>query len=74
MSDMTPPATPSPCPECGGERVNASCDYHMNVQVTAEGAFFPKTSPLQALVCTNCGYTTLYATRPDKFVPTRSDT
>lgn len=60
------PATP--CPECGGERVVARLrtQYPRRDVKVAEAAFFPRSSPLRALVCTACGHTSFYATRPEK--------
>jgi hypothetical protein len=68
--------TPAPCPECGGTRVAARCTTtcpRREVCLTErpEVAFFPRSSPLQALVCTACGFTAFYATRPTKFMRER---
>jgi hypothetical protein len=62
------PATP--CPECGGQRVAARLRARVEVRIVQapEAAFFPRSSPLRALVCTAYGYTSLYATRPEKLV------
>lgn len=58
--------TPSPCPECGGERISGEAISY--VRVTRLGATLPGISaPVTscwALVCLQCGHTTLYAKDP----------
>jgi hypothetical protein len=70
MSSRGRDVASTPCPECGGERVAARLRARAGVRVVEapEAAFFPRSSPLRALVCTACGYTSLYATRPEKLV------
>ncbi|MBV9689126.1 MAG: hypothetical protein JO202_05375 [Ktedonobacteraceae bacterium] len=65
---------PKPCPECGGERVEAHCTYQL-VQVNIPTEKLRRYSlpnlghsPVSALVCVNCGYTTFYAQHPDRLV------
>lgn len=56
-----------PCPECGGQRVEAKGNGYMYINKPSAGAAsLFSGSPLRALVCTNCGYTTLYVKEPDK--------
>jgi hypothetical protein len=57
------PAIPlplAPCPECGGTCVPARCD----VRVQRQEAILSGFSDLRAVVCVACGYTRLYALRP----------
>ena len=73
MSSGARDVPPTPCPECGGERVAARLRTRyprrdVTVAELPEAAFFPRSSPLRALVCTACGHTSLYATRPEKLV------
>jgi rubredoxin len=53
---------PSPCPECGGQRVVVACDPRMGLEVTMLSYVH-----LVAHVCNVCGYTTFYAEKPEKF-------
>jgi ribosomal protein S27AE len=56
-----------PCSECGGERVRAwASTYLTDEQWGSMGRPLSKT---YALVCTDCGHTTLYADHPEKLLP-----
>ena len=71
------------CPECSGERVFVSTDVRGRSGLSGNIIFnqarrsislFGKnkksnTSSSQALVCTQCGYTVLYATQPKILIP-----
>lgn len=57
-----PPSGPSPCPECGGDRVAA--DAYSGVQIVASGT--NQSSELRALVCVRCGHATFYAKEPGR--------
>jgi DNA-directed RNA polymerase subunit RPC12/RpoP len=60
-----------PCPECGAERIFA---YLSEGTYVAPSRFsFAKTSQLNAVVCTNCGLTTLYARKPKSVIVKRPD-
>ncbi len=67
--------TPKPCPECGGERtfVKYNKQYPNTeiklVQPHSAYGLLMNTSTIDALTCLTCGYTTLYATQPDKLRP-----
>lgn len=60
--------TPSPCPECGAQRISGEALH--TVSVTRVNAAIPGiTAPLSycwALICPQCGHTTLYAKDPAK--------
>lgn len=53
---------PSPCPECGGQRVMVACDPRMGLEVT-----MLSTVHFFAQVCTLCGHSTLYVENPEQF-------
>ncbi|HLI91762.1 MAG TPA: hypothetical protein VKV37_23950 [Ktedonobacteraceae bacterium] len=59
MDNIQPARTP--CPECGGQRVLVQCDPRMAIR-TGVLSF----TRLHALTCIECGYTRLYANRPDR--------
>ncbi len=63
--------TPKPCPECGGERVFTKyTKQYPNVEIKlTQPGLFMNTSTIDALTCLTCGYTTLYATQPNKLRP-----
>ena len=77
MSDQTQRPLPKPCPECGGERTFTKYNkQYLNreiklVQPSSAYGFLMdmNSSPLDALTCLSCGYTTFYAARPDKLRP-----
>lgn len=61
-----------PCPECGGERVYAQGGGYMAMAYkrTSRSPKFALGGPdlgLNALVCTNCGYTAFYVRDPSAF-------
>ena len=59
-----------PCPKCEGEVIEA------NVHILLAPVKFglnSKTSGVEALVCTNCGYTEFYAKKPLNLVVKRPD-
>jgi ribosomal protein L40E len=60
-----------PCSECGAERVFAYIAD--SAYITASRFSMTKTSPLDAVMCTNCGLTTLYARKPKKIIVKRPD-
>ncbi len=68
---------PALCPECGGVVVRATVASKMdgNVMLTVlhPGHLFGTASDLTALVCTDCGYTRLYAKEPYKLRPKDKD-
>jgi hypothetical protein len=65
-----PPPQPTPCPECGGQRVIAAATQSMRVGRPPGFALgWLGTSPMWAVVCVNCGMTTLYAKEPHKVLP-----
>ena len=70
MSDSTVLPEIKPCPECGGQRVKAIGSQYMIVLRSPEKKnILPSTkgqSTLDALVCNQCGYTSLFA-GPSKF-------
>jgi predicted nucleic-acid-binding Zn-ribbon protein len=59
MSSLLQRSSIPPCPACGGQRVGAPC-YEGALGYTSKMGI-RHVSPLTALVCTNCGQTTLYA-------------
>ena len=75
MDDQTQKPISKPCPECGGERtfVKYGKVYPREeirlVQPHSAYGFFMNTSSIDALTCLTCGYTTLYATQPDRLKP-----
>ena len=56
-----------PCPECGGERVKGDVSGHMTITPRGK-AFVFNSVGLEALVCVECGYTSLYVIEPLAFV------
>lgn len=55
------------CPECGGERILAAGTPTMGVyNAQIKRWFGVPTSPLNALVCVDCGYTVFYARNPSQ--------
>jgi hypothetical protein len=68
MADLPSPtpAVPSPlapCPECGGTCVPARFEPFVRVQ--RQEAIVGGLSDLRAVVCVACGFTRLYALRPE---------
>ncbi|MBV9019857.1 MAG: hypothetical protein JOZ71_04015 [Ktedonobacteraceae bacterium] len=69
-----PLPTTLPCPECGGERVEANCTYQLvQVHIPMEKLrrySLPNLghSSVSALVCIDCGYTMFYAQHPRQLV------
>ena len=61
MNEGTQQYRPHPCPECGGQRVVVECNARMSLSISTFSSIF-----LQAVSCTNCGYTILYAKDPQK--------
>ena len=63
MNDAPQPQSqrPRPCPICGGERVLTRCGGYMSLAI---GTF--SGVRLNAIACTNCGYTELFAEDPQK--------
>jgi hypothetical protein len=60
------PAVPprlAPCPECGGTCVPARFEPFVRVQ--RQEAILGGLSDLRAVVCVACGFTRLYALRPE---------
>jgi hypothetical protein len=60
------PAVPlplAPCPECDGTCVPARLEPFVRVQ--RQEAILSGFSDLRAVVCVACGYTRLYALRPE---------
>lgn len=57
--------TDRPCPECGGQRVGVWCSRPM--EVADKPHFAHHKSLLKAVLCTQCGLTTLYAAKPHIF-------
>ncbi|MFI5276915.1 MAG: hypothetical protein ACHQ1E_06565 [Ktedonobacterales bacterium] len=64
---ITPPP-PAPCPECGAGRITA--EAVSTVRLIRPGTALPgisgPVSECWALVCPQCGHTTLYAKDPGK--------
>ncbi len=56
MHDELQSESPTSCPECGGQRVDVPCGVQMNLQPS-----WTSYIRLQAVACTLCGYTALYA-------------
>ena len=77
MNEQTQRPTPKPCPECGGERIFTKYNkQYLNREIklvqphSAYGLFLDmNSSAIDALTCLSCGYTTLYATQPEKLRP-----
>ena len=67
---MSSETEPSPCPECGFERVECGLGP---VRVT-RSIWSGTGSTLKALVCTSCGHTTIYAKEVWKLRKRRPDT
>ena len=63
MNDVpqSQPQRPRPCPICGGERVVTRCGKYMSLFI---GTF--SGVPLNAIACTYCEYTELFADDPQK--------
>ncbi len=61
------------CPRCSGEMVVCTLDGYPGRPslrpLHHEGIFDSRSSLLNAIACTACGYTELYATTPRKLVP-----
>ena len=68
-SQATPPV-PTPCPECHSQRFLA--EGVNSVRLVAQGTMIPGVtggfSELWAVVCPNCGYTSLYAKNPSRLI------
>jgi len=69
---------PKPCPECGGERIEAEHEGQLTRRVSLKpdiwhGQYKSKSSYVKALVCTACGYTVLYAKNPLDLIDKRPD-
>jgi len=58
----------TPCPECGGERVKGDVTGHTTVTPRGKSPLFSSVG-LEALICVECGYTSLYVIEPLVFVP-----
>jgi len=60
-----------PCPECGGQRTFTKyTKQYPNVEIKLKRpGLFMNTSPIDALTCLTCGYTTFYATHPENLRP-----
>lgn len=67
MSKQISLSLPTPCPECGGERVVAQTTNYMSVY--KPGTLARSGSLLKSLVCITCGYTVFYAVEPAKLKP-----
>ncbi len=59
-----------PCPECGGERVEGDVTGNVTVTPRGKSSLFSGVT-LEALVCTECGYTSLYVIEPLVFTSKR---
>ena len=61
---------PTPCPECHSQRFVA--EGVNSVRLVAPGTAVPGItggfSELWAVVCPNCGYTSLYAKQPSRLI------
>ncbi|GCE27710.1 hypothetical protein KDA_31940 [Dictyobacter alpinus] len=70
MGESTEHAQVKPCPECGGKRVKAIGSQYMIILRTPVKMWLSPNakgqSKLDALVCTQCGYTSFFAD-PSKF-------
>jgi transposase len=64
-----------PCPECGGKRVFVQYSGYGLIILRQPTHHVPifgnqtNTSVTQALTCTQCGLTTIYALTPQNLVP-----
>jgi hypothetical protein len=63
-----------PCPECGGRRVWVAYLYNAGVSLTQPGrsTFLRRrknSTKTNALTCTVCGYTSIYASQPGNLIP-----
>lgn len=60
---MPLPEPPTPCAECGGERLPAQAAAYSDLLPEHSSLIerFTSRIPLQALVCTQCGLVTWYA-------------
>jgi hypothetical protein len=65
----TVPPPLAPCPECGGTCVPARFEPFMRVQ--RQEAIVSGFSDRKAVVCVACGYTRLYALRPQVLLEQR---
>ena len=67
--------SPSPCPECGAERIEADVKDSQSGSLILKqaGKLLGAKSSVMALVCTGCGYTAFYAATPLKLVIKRPD-
>jgi ssDNA-binding Zn-finger/Zn-ribbon topoisomerase 1 len=75
MNEQTQLQNPAPCPECRGERVRAQAGpYGFQLIPEQSGKIFKPSSGTVTLVCIACGYTSWYATEPEKLIgkPSRS--
>ncbi len=67
-SQEAPAPSPTPCPQCGGERFLA--EGVNSVRLVKPGTALPGITggftELWALVCSVCGYTTFYTKNPSK--------
>jgi predicted nucleic-acid-binding Zn-ribbon protein len=56
-----------PCPECGGERLQAECGPGMYLtRSQGKKLFNISMNALIAIVCTQCGYTVFYTANPSR--------
>jgi hypothetical protein len=56
------------CSECGGRRVKGRVASTLTISPSSKSSFFNSVG-LEALVCTQCGHTSLYVSDPRIFVP-----
>ncbi len=69
MNEQSQTPSSKLCPECGGERVRAQAGpYAFQLTPEQSNKFFKPSSETVALVCTNCGYMSWYATEPEKLI------
>lgn len=70
---------PTPCPECGGERVEAELEVYRSFRLRRPGLKYyfgnnPNVvSEIRVFVCTYCGYTAFFAQDPLNLVVKRPD-
>lgn len=62
------------CPECGGRRVWVAYIYNAAVSLTQprRSTFLKRrknSTKTDALACTVCGYTSIYASQPSDLIP-----
>ena len=67
MDEQPQDPSPKPCPECGGQRIEASTTPSVALiqPLQSARAFFTGKSnifSMKVFVCTRCGYTIFYAT------------